>query len=78
MFNIYINRAADVFGLPYTRQIYEHAIEVLPDDSAREMCMRFADLESKLGEIDRARAVYGYCSQLCDPRVCTTCMYMNI
>ncbi|EDV28130.1 uncharacterized protein TRIADDRAFT_21689, partial [Trichoplax adhaerens] len=68
MFNIYISRAADVFGLPYTRQIYERAIESLPDDSTREMCMRFADLESKLGEIDRARAIYGYCSQLCDPR----------
>jgi pre-mRNA-splicing factor SYF1 len=22
-----------------------------------------------LGEIDRARAVYGHCSQMCDPRV---------
>jgi pre-mRNA-splicing factor SYF1 len=31
--------------------------------------MRFAELESKLGEIDRARAIYGHCSQMCDPRV---------
>ena len=35
----------------------------------REMCLRFADLERKLGEIDRARAVYAHCSQICDPRV---------
>ena len=33
------------------------------------MCVRFADMESKLGEIDRSRAIYSYCSQICDPRV---------
>lgn len=33
------------------------------------MCLRFSDMESKLGEIDRARAIYSYCSQICDPRV---------
>lgn len=31
--------------------------------------MRFADMERKLGEIDRARAVYTYASQFSDPRV---------
>ena len=36
----------------------------------REMCVRFADLERKLGEIDRARAIYMHASQLADPRVC--------
>jgi len=52
----------------HTRSIYEKAIEVLNDEHSREMCVRFADLERKLGEIDRARALYAYCSQLCDPR----------
>lgn len=33
------------------------------------MCLRFAELETKLGEIDRARAVYAHCSEVCDPRV---------
>jgi pre-mRNA-splicing factor SYF1 len=68
MFNMYIRKAADLFGVTYTRQIYEKAIETLADEEAKEMCLRFADLERKLGEIDRARAVYGHCSQLCDPR----------
>uniref|UniRef100_A0A8C4M374 Pre-mRNA-splicing factor SYF1 n=1 Tax=Equus asinus asinus TaxID=83772 RepID=A0A8C4M374_EQUAS len=54
MFNIYIKRAK--------------AIEVLSDEHAREMCLRFADMECKLGEIDRARAIYSFCSQICDPR----------
>lgn len=44
-------------------------LQVLPDEHARDMCQRFADMESKLGEIDRARAIYSYCSQICDPRV---------
>lgn len=33
------------------------------------MCLRFADLERKLGEIDRARAIYAHASQIADPRV---------
>ena len=33
------------------------------------MCLRFASLERKLGEIDRARAIYAHASQFCDPRV---------
>lgn len=69
MFNIYIKKAAEIYGIPRTRQIYQKAIEVLPEDTAREMCVRFSDMETKLGEIDRARAIYAYCSQMCDPRV---------
>lgn len=72
MFNIYIKRAAEIYGVTYTRPIYEKAIEVLNHDQARDMCLRFADLERKLGEIDRARAVYAHCSQICDPRSTAT------
>ncbi|XP_071948543.1 pre-mRNA-splicing factor SYF1-like [Antedon mediterranea] len=68
MFNIYIKRAAEIYGVTHTRTTYETAIEVLGDEQAREMCIRYADLERKLGEIDRARAVYAHCSQMCDPR----------
>ncbi|KAM9313486.1 pre-mRNA-splicing factor SYF1 [Gastrophryne carolinensis] len=69
MFNIYIKRAAEIYGVTHTRSIYERAIELLSDEHCREMCLRFADMECKLGEIDRARAVYSYCSQMCDPRL---------
>ncbi|EZA47443.1 Pre-mRNA-splicing factor SYF1 [Ooceraea biroi] len=69
MFNIYIKKAADIYGVPKTRQIYEKAIEVLNDENTREMCLRFAEMETKLGEVDRARAIYAHCSQICDPRV---------
>ncbi|XP_027563710.1 pre-mRNA-splicing factor SYF1, partial [Neopelma chrysocephalum] len=69
MFHIYIRRAAELFGVTHTRPIYQRAIEVLGDDAARELCLRFADMECKLGEVDRARAIYTYCSQICDPRI---------
>lgn len=69
MFTIYIAKATANYGLPATRPIYERALEVLPDRQTAEMCLRFAALERKLGEIDRARAVYAHASQFCDPRV---------
>jgi pre-mRNA-splicing factor SYF1 len=69
MYTIYIAKATANFGLPATRPIYERAIESLPDKQTAEMCRRFAAMERKLGEIDRARAIYAHASQFCDPRI---------
>jgi pre-mRNA-splicing factor SYF1 len=69
MFTIYIAKVTENFGLPATRPIFERALEVLPDRQTAQMCMRFAAMERKLGEIDRARAIYAHASQFCDPRV---------
>ena len=69
IFNIYLKKAAEIYGVTRTREIYEKSIELLDELEASEMCIRFADMETKLGEIDRARAIYGHCSQMCDPRV---------
>lgn len=71
MFVFYIAKAAANFGLAATRPIYERAIEALPDRQTADMCLRFAELERKLGEIDRARAIYAHASQFCDPRTHT-------
>ena len=68
MFNFYITKSATNFGLTSTRAIYERAIAALPDKEARDMCLKFAEMERRLGEIDRARAIYGHASQFCDPR----------
>lgn len=68
MFNFYITKSASNFGLTSTRPIYERAIAALPDREARDMCLKFAEMERRLGEIDRARAIYGHASQFCDPR----------
>ncbi|KAJ4955510.1 hypothetical protein NE237_012293 [Protea cynaroides] len=69
MYEIYIARAAEIFGVPKTREIYEQAIESgLPDKDVKTMCMKYAELEKSLGEIDRARAIYQFSSQFADPR----------
>ena len=33
------------------------------------MGLRFAKMERKLGEVDRARAIYQHVSQFCNPRI---------
>lgn len=68
MFEFYINKSASGFGIMSTRPIYEKAIEVLPDKEAKEMCLKFANMERRVGEIDRARAIYAHGSQFADPR----------
>ncbi|KAL8945315.1 MAG: hypothetical protein Q9183_008091, partial [Haloplaca sp. 2 TL-2023] len=68
VFTFYITKSATNFGLTSTRSIYERAIVALPDTEARDMCLKFAEMERRLGEIDRARAIYGHASQFCDPR----------
>ena len=69
MFDFYIAKSASNFGLVSTRPIYERAIAALPDQEAKEMCLNFAEMERRLGEIDRARAIYGHASQFADPRI---------
>ncbi|KAL6514953.1 hypothetical protein OROGR_020532 [Orobanche gracilis] len=69
MYETYIARAAEIFGVPKTREIYEQAIQSgLPDKDVKLMCLKFADLEKSLGEIDRSRAIYKHASQFADPR----------
>merc|ERR1719516_343694 len=69
VYNIYLRKAAEIYGVTRTRQIYEKAIETLAEADSRAMCIRFAEMETKLGEIDRARAIYSHASQMCEPRV---------
>jgi pre-mRNA-splicing factor SYF1 len=69
MFDFYITKSATNFGLTSTRPIYERAIAALPDKEAKNTCLKFAEMERRLGEIDRARAIYGHASQFADPRM---------
>jgi pre-mRNA-splicing factor SYF1 len=52
MFTIYIARVAANYGLTVMRPLYEGIMEVLSDRQTAEVCIRFAALERKLGEID--------------------------
>lgn len=69
IYNIYIKKATEFYGVTKTRPIFQSAIERLPEDRSREMSLRFAQVERNLGEIDRARAIYAHCAEICDPRV---------
>ncbi|GKA27051.1 pre-mRNA-splicing factor SYF1, partial [Tanacetum coccineum] len=70
MYEIYFARAAEIYGVPETREIYEQAIssEGLPEKDAMKMCIKYAEFEKSLGEIDRVRKIYVYASTLADPR----------
>lgn len=67
MYNVYIAKTADFFGLTRTREIYTEAINTLTDEKVKDMCLLFARKEKILGEIDRARAIYVHASQFCNP-----------
>jgi len=69
LYNMYIAKAAEYFGVTKTRDIYEQAINALPQARSTEMCQRYANLERKLGEVDRARAIYMHGSQEVDPKL---------
>uniref|UniRef100_A0A914L0N6 Pre-mRNA-splicing factor SYF1 n=1 Tax=Meloidogyne incognita TaxID=6306 RepID=A0A914L0N6_MELIC len=69
IYNVYIKKAMEFYGITKTRPIFESAIERLPENRSREMSLRYAQVERNLGEIDRARAIYAHCAEICDPRV---------
>lgn len=69
IFERYIQKASDTYGVTSTREIYQKAIDILSDRQARSMALKFAELERQLGEIDRARAIYAFASQFADPRI---------
>jgi len=71
MFLQYIRKAEEYFGAPRTRELYARAIELLPELQVVDMCLRFAELETKLGELDRARAIFLHAASFSDPRKAT-------
>eukprot|EP01097_Dermamoeba_algensis_P010168 TRINITY_DN7413_c0_g1_i1.p1 TRINITY_DN7413_c0_g1~~TRINITY_DN7413_c0_g1_i1.p1 ORF type:complete len:287 (+),score=78.39 TRINITY_DN7413_c0_g1_i1:314-1174(+) len=71
MYLIYIAKATEFFGISKTREVFEQAIGTLPDKDVKDLCVRYAKMETTLGEIDRARAIYTHASQYSDPRVDT-------
>mmetsp|Transcript_53718 Transcript_53718/g.64694 ORF Transcript_53718/g.64694 Transcript_53718/m.64694 type:complete len:523 (-) Transcript_53718:306-1874(-) len=71
-YELYISKATQFLGggsgLSKIRPIYETAISSLDDLDAAKICLSYAALETKLGELDRARTVYTYGAQMADPR----------
>lgn len=67
MFLKYIRKTEEFFGTPRTREIYEKAIKLLPDIQVPDMCLRFADVETKLGELERAHRIFAHAAHFCNP-----------
>jgi pre-mRNA-splicing factor SYF1 len=67
-YKLFIAKTARYLGQTATRDIYQNAIQDLPDDPAAKLCLDFANMETSLQEIDRARAVLTYGAQMADPR----------
>ena len=70
MFTIYIKRATELFGITHTREIYEKAIEVLPDTGARYViaatCLYLLPRQpALLGEVLNLVCMQGGVSALC-------------
>lgn len=68
MYQLYIRKVEYYYGITKTRPIYERAINEFSDLQLCNICIEYAKMETKLGEIDRARAIYQYGSQYADPK----------
>lgn len=68
MYRLYTRKVEQLFGATKTRTIYENAIRDLDDTTCKALCIDFAGMEQRMGEIDRSRAVLQYGSQFADPR----------
>ncbi len=71
VYEAYLAKAAEFFGVAKTRDIYEQAIDALPAAHLATMCERYASLELRLGEMDRARAIFAHGAQEVDPAAST-------
>ncbi|CRG96996.1 pre-mRNA-splicing factor SYF1, putative [Plasmodium gallinaceum] len=66
-YKIFISKVSKSYGVHKAREAFEEAIQTLKDDNAREMCMLYIDMEYKLNEYERVRALYIYTAQFTNP-----------
>ena len=63
-----ITKMQDNFGGEATRPLYEECIQVIPRSKATKFVIRFASMESSLGNIRRAREILEYGAKLLPPQ----------
>jgi pre-mRNA-splicing factor SYF1 len=68
LYGLYAAKTTEWLGLLATRDVYEEAIKVLPQQQALDLVLRYAAMEEKLGETERARALLLHAAPFCDPR----------
>jgi pre-mRNA-splicing factor SYF1 len=69
VYDVYVAKAMEFFGVAKVRDVFTRAADdgELSNDVSKTLTTRFAEFERKLGEIDRARALYAHASQFSDP-----------
>lgn len=67
-YSIYIAKVAKLLGITKTRPVFEDALQNLPEKQILIIGRKYAEMETNLGEIERARGVMGHISQFTDPR----------
>ena len=67
IWNLYIAKATHFYGIVRARTVYEKALKSLSGKELVSLGLRFAKLERKLNESERARAVYSHIAQFCNP-----------
>jgi pre-mRNA-splicing factor SYF1 len=67
-YSVYTAKVAKLLGVTKTRPIFESALQALQEAEILLLGRKYAELETNLGEIERARAVLGHISQFTDPR----------
>ena len=74
LYDALLSKSSALFGVSKVREVFETALEReaaapggLPDADALQLARQWAALESRLGEVDRARAVYSHASSLANP-----------
>ena len=67
VFNLYLAKATKYFGVTHSRQLFESAFQKLDGSHLIQVGLRFAKMERKLGENERARNIYEHLSQFCNP-----------
>lgn len=69
VYRVYIVKTATLFGVTKTRTIYEEALgELSKPEEVLEFAERFASMETRLGELERARGIYKHACEVADPR----------
>lgn len=66
-YELFVAKVATYLGITRTRPIYEKALENLQGKEFILFGIRFAGLERRLGEVDRAREIFNYLGPMVDP-----------
>lgn len=70
LYRLLVVKTATLWGVSRTRAVYVEALQSLQDlEAVVEFACRFSMMERRLGEVDRARAIYVECCRIVDTRV---------